>query len=307
LTPSPVATKVRAVTDAPRAPGAFAPPRALAPEDATDWIARAIVLDARPDAAFAAGHLPGAGRLELAEFERRRPELPPRHAPVLVVHDDPAAAAEAAGRLAAMEYRNVAWLDAPLASLADGHASRSAPARLWRASPFVERMRDRLSPGRALDFACGAGRDAVFLALGGWRADAWDHDPEALARADALAARHGVSVVTRVLEIEPETLPDPGAGWNTIVVCRFLDRRCFPWLASALAPGGTLAYETFRRGQEAYGRPRQARFLVEPGELRTAFPGLVVEHYEEDDPPGGPVLARLLARRPGPAGITSGA
>jgi SAM-dependent methyltransferase len=271
---------------------------ALAPAMAAAWCADAIVLDAREAGVFASGHLPGAGRMTCAEFGSRRAELPPRHVRVLVVHDEPARACEAALALAALEYREVGWLDAPLAALDDGHASRADAARLWRPSPFLERVLGRLAPGRALDLASGTGRESVFLALAGWRVDTWDHDPEALARAEALATRHATSIATRVVELEGSPLPEPGAGWNTIVVCRFLHRPLFGWIEAALAPGGTLVYETFRRGQEAYGRPKQDRYLLEPGELTRAFPSLVVESYEEHDPPGGPVVARLLARRP---------
>jgi SAM-dependent methyltransferase len=265
---------------------------------AAAWRADAIVLDARERHAFALGHLPGAGRMSLAEFGERRAELPPRHVRVLVVHDDPSRAREAAEELVALEYREVGWLDEPLARMAHGAASREPEARLWRPCPFLERMLPRLARGRALDLASGAGRESVFLALAGWRVDTWDHDPEALARADALATRNGVTIATRVVELEAAPMPDPGPGWDTIVVCRFLQRPLFPWIESALAPGGTLVYETFRRGQEAYGRPKQDRYLLEPGELTRSFPSLAVEEYEEHDPPGGPVVARLLARRP---------
>ncbi len=271
---------------------------ALAPTAADGWRASAIVLDAREREAFDAGHLPGAGRMTRAEFGDRRAELPPRHVRVLVVHDDPSLAREAAEALAALEYREVAWLDGSLDELADGRASRERAARLWRPSPFVERMLPRLSPGRALDIASGTGRESVFLSLAGWRVDTWDHDPDALSRAGALASRHGATLATRQVELESGPLPDPGAGWNTIIVCRFLHRPLFAWIESALAPGGTLVYETFRRGQEVHGRPRHDRFLLESGELSHSFPALTVEVYEEDDPPGGPVLARLLARRP---------
>jgi rhodanese-related sulfurtransferase len=273
-------------------------PESLDPARAAAWCAGAIVLDARDADAFAAGHLPGSGRMTPPEFGERRAELPPRHARVLVVHDDPALARAAAEALAALDYRDVGWLDAPLANLPGGTASRGPGQRLWRPSPFVERMLPRLSRGRALDLASGAGRESVFLAMAGWSVDTWDHDPEALARADALAARHGVRLRTRVVELETGPLPEPGEGWDTIVVCRFLLRSLFPWIEGALAPGGTLVYETFRRGQEAYGRPKQDRYLLEPGELTRAFPSLVVQEYEEHDPPGGPVVARVLARKP---------
>jgi SAM-dependent methyltransferase len=290
--------KVRAVSLPPVPPArAVLAAVPLDPGTAAAWRAGAIVLDARELSAFAAGHLPGAGRMTCEEFGLRRAELPPRHARVLVVHDEPARAREAAEALAALEYREVGWLDAPLAQLEGGTASREPQARLWRPCPFVERMLAHLAPGRALDLACGAGRESVFLALAGWRVDAWDHDPEALARADALAAHHDTTIATRVVELESGPLPGPGAGWDTIVVCRFLHRPLFAWIESALAPGGTLVYETFRRGQEVHGRPKLDRYLLEPGELTRAFPSLRVETYEEHEPAGGPVVARLLARR----------
>jgi rhodanese-related sulfurtransferase len=268
------------------------------------WLEGAIVLDARDEIAFAAGHVPGAGRLELDEFRPRRAELPPRTARVLVVHEEPRRAREAARALAGLEYREVAWLDAPLASLPEGVASRAPAAPLWRPSPFLSRVLPRLSPGRALDVAAGAGRESVVLARHGWRVEAWDHDPEALARAEALAAREGVRIETRCVALERlHLLPEP-APWDTIVVCRYLQRTLFPWLERALAPGGTLVYETFRRGQERHGRPRQDRYLLESGELTQSFPALRTELHEESDAPHGPVMAHLLARRPP---LTSGA
>jgi rhodanese-related sulfurtransferase len=262
------------------------------------WLPGAVVLDVRAEDAFAAGHLAGAGRMSEEEFGPRRPELPPRTARVLVVHDEPARARAAARALMALEYRHVAWLSAPISELPGGCASREPSAALWCPSPFLARVRGELAPGRALDFASGAGRESVYLARHGWDVDAWDHDPAAHQRAVALAAREGLTLATRVVDLERvQDLPPP-RPWDTIVVCRYLHRAAFPWLERALVPGGTLVYETFRRGQELHGRPRQARFLLEPGELALAFPSLRVERYEESNAPGGPVMAHLLARRP---------
>jgi hypothetical protein len=69
----------------------------------------------------------------------------------------------------------------------------------------------------------------------------------------------------------------------------------------ALAPGGWLVYETYRLGQERFGRPIRAHFLLARGELARAFPTLETIRYEELDPEAGPVSARLLARKPGGA------
>ena len=144
----------------------------------------------------------------------------------------------------------------------------------------------------------GAGREAVFLAMNGFEVEAVDDNPDILARAEALAARHGVRIQTRVRDLEWR---DPGLAlerYDLVTVFRFLHRPLFPHIERALAPGGWLVYETFRRGQERFGRPTHPRFLLNEGELSSAFPSLAVEDYAESDPEGGPVTARLLARKP---------
>jgi len=266
----------------------------------------AKVLDARDEAAFARGHVEGAGRLSPGEFVPRRAELPSREQPVLVVHDEPAGAREAAEALAVLGYAHLAWLDGRLDREPEGHASRADAARLWSPGAFIERealrARDARAgsrPGRALDLACGSGRAAVFLALSGFEAEGWDVDESALERARALAKRHGASVRFTPADLEHEPPPDPDPAFDLIVVVRYLHRPLFPWIERALAPGGALLYETFRDGQQRFGRPRRARHLLRAGELLTAFPSLVVERHEETPDGAPPLLARLVARKRG--------
>jgi SAM-dependent methyltransferase len=132
----------------------------------------------------------------------------------------------------------------------------------------------------------------------GFAVEAVDDDPDVLDRARGLADRSGVRLSTTVLDLERRHLDLGISRADLIVVFRFLHRPLFPAIERALAPGGWLVYETFRRGQERYGRPTHPRFLLHPGELSTAFPSLTVVEYAEPDPEGGPITARLLARRP---------
>jgi len=269
------------------------------------------VLDVRDGEAFARGHLAGSGHVPLAELAARRSELPPRESTILVVAETAAAAAAGAAALEALGYAKVFHLDAPVDALTGACVDRSPAVRLWRPSPFLEEVLPRIvgsartedrpagSRPRALDLACGAGRDAVHLAGQGFEVEAWDHDPEALARAQALARRHGATLRTVRCDLERAELPPPSQPFDLIVCFRFLHRPLFPWIERALAPGGWLAYETYRAGQERFGRPIRPQFLLAPGELATALPGLETILYEERDPPEGPVTARLLARRPG--------
>ncbi len=261
----------------------------------------ASVLDVRTPALFARGHLPGSGNLERAEFQERRTELPPREAPLLIVGAHPAAAADAAAALTERGYTDVQWFDGDVATLAHRNAGWDlGPARrLWRPNAFLADVLPRIPRGgRSRDLAAGAGRDAVFLALNGFQVEAWDYDAQALVRATALAARSGVRISTLIRDLEDPDLPLPEAAWSLIVCFRYLHRPLLPRLARALAPGGYLVYETYRVGQEQFGRPARARFLLQPGELRAAFPTLEVLGYDEPAPEAGPWTAQLLARRP---------
>jgi rhodanese-related sulfurtransferase len=256
-------------------------------------------LDVRDASAFATSHLEGSGHIPLAELRARRGELPARERRVLVVAEDGARALAAAAELAGLGYGRVAWLDAAFDTIPATRLDQGPAERLWRPSPFLAAVRDRLPRGRALDLAAGAGREAVTLALDGWTVEAWDHDATALERAQALATRNGAHLVTRLVDLEWPGVRVPASTYDVVMVFRFLHRPLFPTIAGALAPGGMLVYETFRRGQERFGRPRHPRFLLDDGELAEAFPSLEVLRYDESESPDGPVLASLLAQRPG--------
>ena len=258
-----------------------------------------LVLDVRDASRFSCGHPAGAGQIECAEFATRRMELPSRRTPLLVVHDDPEQAHAAAIALASSGYERVHWLERALSDDPGGLVSREPAARLWSPSPFLERVLDRCPPGCALDLASGSGRAAVYLALKGWQVEAWDADARALEKANAFAARHGVGIVSRVVDLEAGAIARPEPLFDVIVVVRYLHRELFPWIEQSLAPGGALVYETFREGQERFGHPRRARHLLRPGELLHAFPALIVDLHEETSDHAPPVLARLLAHRPG--------
>jgi tellurite methyltransferase len=259
------------------------------------------LLDTRSEAAFAAGHLPGAGHVPYGALEERRSELPPRETAMLVLADDPASARRAAERLEGLGYTRVAWLDGDV-SEAPAAAERGQPARLWRPSPFLEASLSALPPPgdscRVLDLAAGAGREAVFLAMHGYHVEAWDHDGAVLEKARLLATRHGVRIETAVRNLERREPDLPIGDRHVVTAFRFLHRPLMKSVATAVAPGGVVVYETFLRGQERFGRPRHPRFLLDPGELPGHFPGFEVVRYEESTPPEGPWLARLLARKP---------
>jgi SAM-dependent methyltransferase len=167
------------------------------------------------------------------------------------------------------------------------------------ASAWVVRFAPLVAPGaRVLDLACGYGRHARFFAARGHHVVAVDRDVTALA---ALAGAERIA--TRALDLEAGRWPLPGERFDAIVVANYLHRPLFPSLLAALADDGVLLYETFARGNEAYGRPANPDFLLERDELlQLAARGLTVVAFEQGlvaAPGPGAVVQRLAAVGPG--------
>ncbi len=133
---------------------------------------------------------------------------------------------------------------------------------------------------RALDVACGDGRNARRLAELGFAVDAVDVSDVAVAALRAAAAERGLRIDARTLDLEHDTLP---AGAYDVVVCmNYLQRDLFEPLERALAPSGLLLYETFARAHvEDLGKPFNPAYVLERNELLRAFAGLHVRHYRE--------------------------
>jgi rhodanese-related sulfurtransferase len=258
------------------------------------------ILDVRDPEAFARGHLPGSGHLAEDEWEARRSELPPRDQAVLVAADSAVRAAAAAARLRTLGYPAVAGLE--IEPGWERTLDRSPARALWRPTAALrgalERFSAHIRRGRAADLASGAGRDAVWLALQGFEVEAWDRAPEALARARELAQRCGTRVATIECDLERDRPPLPEGRYALICCFRFLDRSLPARIVRALAPGGVVVYETFRAGQERFGKPKRGQFLLRSGELASAFAGLQVLHSEEPSPDAGPITACVVARKP---------
>lgn len=165
-------------------------------------------------------------------------------------------------------------------------------------SSWVERFAGGVPPGPVLDLACGSGRHLRHFRALGHPVVGVDRD---LDRVADLADAPGVELLSADLE--------GGAPWPlgnrrfaAVVVTNYLWRPLFPAVVDAVAPDGWLLYETFARGNEAFGRPRNPDHLLAPGELLAAVAGhLTVVAYEHGrvDRPGPAMIQRIAAIRPG--------
>lgn len=129
--------------------------------------------------------------------------------------------------------------------------------------------------GMALDLACGKGRHAFWLADQGWQVTAIDRD-----LADTKTVLN-TTIDWIEADIETGHWPLGDRQFDLIVVVNYLHRPIFNILHTALKPGGTLLYETFMIGNEAFGRPRSPAFLLRPHELQNAFSGWEIRAFEQ--------------------------
>jgi len=153
--------------------------------------------------------------------------------------------------------------------------------------------------GRALDVACGRGRNSVLLAELGFEVDAVDVDPDAVAEVRRIAEDRGLRI--DAIEADVTLAPLPRPPYEVVIDFNYLERGIFGRVAEALAPGGLLVFETFiREHVEVLGRRMNERYLLGPNELLHAFPGLRVLRYREGIVPGPPprAVASLVGRKP---------
>ena len=260
------------------------------------------ILDVRAEAEFLRSHGPGAVNIPFEELAARVYELPSSNVPIHIVDPDAARAGQAASFLA--------WRGHPVTIMPwdASVASESGPSagRLWSANPFLrealERIDSRKSWGRmarprALDVACGTGRDAVYLAMHAYDVVAVDVLQDALDRARSLAARYGVNIQTIATDLENgDSLPT--GPFDLVTVFRYLHRPLFSSLRDAVAPGGYLVYETFHEQNRLAGqRPHNPAHLLKSGELVENFSDFEILIERDAIERDGRFFSSLLARR----------
>lgn len=141
---------------------------------------------------------------------------------------------------------------------------------------LVEMVRGR-KPGAALDVAMGQGRNAIWLAQHGWDVTGFDIADEAIAIANANAARLGLKISTEVTRMEDFDFGEN--RWDLIVLSYSGCGYPFESIQRALKPGGILVEEAFHA--DATKDHRIGGSICETGELPHLFQALRSVRYEE--------------------------
>ncbi len=169
-----------------------------------------------------------------------------------------------------------------------------------RPSRFLEENIDlvvSLCPGRkALDIACGEGRNSIFLARHGFAVTGLDISAAGIAKARARMAEEGVTADFRVVDLEGYVFTET---YDLIINFNFLLRDLIPKGVAALSPGGVFVFDTIMDSPALVGHHTK-RFLLQPGELRRLFeplPGTILQYEElplEENP-----TAKLIFQKKG--------
>lgn len=163
-----------------------------------------------------------------------------------------------------------------------------------------------LAPGRALDLACGEGRNAVWLAEQGWQVTGVDFSEVAIEKARRLATARKVEVEWLVADLLQFQLPSEAFE---LVLLFYLQlpaaerQQIVRAAADAVAPGGTLllvAHDS-RNLEQGYGGPKEPDVLYTAEEVIADLNGLEVERAElverpVDAPEGERVALDALVR-----------
>ncbi len=163
---------------------------------------------------------------------------------------------------------------------------------VWTARPnrFLVAEAEGLAPGRALDLACGEGRNAVWLAEQGWQVVGVDFSDVAIAKARQLADARGVAVewvVADLLAYGPEQ-----RGFDLVILfyvqlAEEERRRIVRAGADAVAPGGMLLLVAHDSSNiaEGHGGPQDPAVLYTAEDVAVDLAGFRIERAERVERP----------------------
>lgn len=135
-------------------------------------------------------------------------------------------------------------------------------------------------PGRALDLACGRGRNAILLRDHGWSVLGIDIEPPTID-----------GIETRALDLEQDhPLPFDDDAFDMVCIIHFLYRPLFAEARRVTRPGGLVvsAIHTVRSTMNP-------KYTVAIGELRSLFADWQILVDREDQ------IAEIVARKPATA------
>ncbi len=133
---------------------------------------------------------------------------------------------------------------------------------------------------KALDVACGIGKNSIYLAKMGFKVEAIDISEIALKE---LRKKNIENIFTKQIDLE-NFLPQK-KSYDLIVKTNYLDRKLIPYLIKALKKNGILFIETYMEDKNNEKISSNPNFLLKKGELKTFFDKDIIKiiFYDEFD------------------------
>jgi tellurite methyltransferase len=164
-------------------------------------------------------------------------------------------------------------------------------------NPLRVETAGKIPPGKALDVACGAGRNALWLAEHGWKVTAVDGAPNGIEILRRRASERGLIVDTRIADLEKGEYRIEESSWDLIAMCFYLQTSLFERAKRGVRPGGIVL--AIVHIAEPGHEPTEHQ--LRPGELEKYFTGWEILHRHEGKPNDQAhkrISAELVARRP---------
>ena len=136
-----------------------------------------------------------------------------------------------------------------------------------------------LPRGRALDLACGRGRNSLYLAERGYSVVAVDISAVALQTGREKAEVKRLPIDWLQDDLEQIHLGD--SMYDLVLNFNYLQRSLLPQIKTSLRTGGVAIYETYLIDQKEFGHPKNPDYLLGHNELLDVFRDFRVLYYRE--------------------------
>jgi tellurite methyltransferase len=150
------------------------------------------------------------------------------------------------------------------------------------ASAVLQKYWQACEGKKALELACGTGRNSIFLAGQGFSVDAVDIAKQALETLKIHAKDRTVSenITTQLCDLDNFSASDE--TYDLIVMTNFLDRDLMERTKRALKTGGIFFVETYMLHERNEKEGFNPDFMLQAGELKQLFDeGFEVVFYDE--------------------------
>ena len=140
---------------------------------------------------------------------------------------------------------------------------------------------------KALDLACGAGRNSIFLAECGFEVDALDIAEIAIKALDLEAKKKNLLSKINTLQVDLDTYEIKKGIYDIIIMANFLDRAVLESAKNALKKDGILFIETYMVSDENEKEQSNPDNLLKSQELKNilgdSWQILYYDEFENED------------------------